>query len=183
MQTIDKQILKKFTAGEKAAFDMIYSAYSPGMYSICLRYTRCRDDAQDVLQEAFIKVYEKRSYYNTEMSIGAWIKTITIRTALNYIRQNYKLILTDSEQMFEQDATVNEETTVSSRKAELLKVLQELPDGYRTVFHLYTIDNLTHKEIAEHLGISEGTSKSQYFKAKKMIHEKLELTPKYNEAI
>jgi RNA polymerase sigma-70 factor (ECF subfamily) len=161
--------------GDKAAFDSIYAAYSSGMFGICLRYTRCHDDAQDVLQDSFIKLYQTRERFNPELSIGAWIKTITIRTALNYIKDHYRLILTDNDMKFDQIISEEEmDCDTQDLKEKLLQTLQKLPDGYRTVFNLYTIDNLTHKEIAEHLNISEGTSKSQYFKAKKMIHQLLE---------
>ena len=172
---IDKEVLTKFVQGEKGAFDQIYAAYSPGMFGICLRYTRCRDDAQDVLQDSFIKLYQTRERFNPELSIGAWIKTITIRTALNYIKDHYRLVLTDNDLKFDQ-IVIEEESEIDNRelKERLLQLLQQLPDGFRTVFNLYTIDNLTHKEIAEHLNISEGTSKSQYFKAKKMIQVLLE---------
>lgn len=172
---IKETVLTGFIHGEKGAFDTLYAAYAPGMYGICLRYTRCKDDAKDVLQESFIKIYEARNKYNPEFPIGAWIKTITIRTAINYIRQQYRFQLTDDESKF--DGPMNdpiEQDDQATLKKHLLNILQQLPDGYRTVFNLYTIDNLTHKEIAEYMGISEGTSKSQYSKAKKMIHSILE---------
>ena len=172
---IAKEVLIEFVQGQKQAFDKIYAAYAPGMFGICLRYTRCNDDAKDVLQESFIKIYQSREKYNVELPLGAWIKTITIRTALNYIKENYRMILTDDEMRFDR-SVFEEDHEDNSRdlKEKLLQVLQQLPDGYRTVFNLYTIDNLTHKEIADQLDITEGTSKSQYFKAKKMIHHLLE---------
>jgi len=163
-----------FSKGEKAAFDKIYAAFSASMFGVCLRYARCRDDAQDMLQESFIKLYNARESVNPEMPIAPWIKTITIRTALNYIQKNYSIVLIDNELKFDQAIfEVENELDKQALMDKLLKILQQLPDGYRTVFNLYTIDNLTHKEIAEYLSISEGTSKSQYFKAKKMIHELL----------
>lgn len=172
---LTNEILVDFVNGQKVAFDAIYAAYAPGMYGLCLRYTRCEDDAKDILQETFIKLYEKRELYNPELPFGAWIKTITIRAALNYIKQNYRFVLSDNDSHFD-EAIIDSDSDdlMSDYKTRLLNILQQLPDGYRTVFNLYTIDNLTHKEIAEYLNISEGTSKSQYFKAKKMIQEILE---------
>ena len=144
------------------------------MFSICLRYTRCNDDAQDVLQEAFIKIYNNRDKFDPERHIGAWIKTITIRAALNYIKDQSRYSLTDDEAVFDQP--VEETVSINDQvelKNKLMIVLNRLPDGYKMVFNLYAVDNLTHKEIAEYLNISEGTSKSQYSKAKKMIRELL----------
>jgi RNA polymerase sigma-70 factor (ECF subfamily) len=171
---ITSDIVIGFSKGEKAAFDKIYAAFSASMFGVCIRYARCRDDAQDMLQESFIKLYNARESVNPELPIAPWIKTITIRTALNYIQKNYSIILIDNELKFDQAIfEVENELDKQALMDKLLKILQQLPDGYRTVFNLYTIDNLTHKEIAEYLSISEGTSKSQYFKAKKMIHELL----------
>lgn len=167
---ITRDVIEAFIEGEKDGFDKIYEAYSPGMFVISLRYTRCNDDAQDVLQETFIKVYNHRDKYDIERPIGAWIKTITIRTALNYIKENYKFQLTDDESYFDGVIPMDPlEDDNQDLKTKLIAVLNKLPDGYRTVFSLYTIDNLTHKEIASYLGVKEGTSKSQYAKAKKMI--------------
>lgn len=145
------------------------------MYGICLRYTRCEDDARDVLQEAFIKVFSNQKQYDTQSSIGAWIKAITINTALTYIKKTYKYQLHEDDDVFDSMVWEDDDTSrTEDMKARLLAVLNKLPDGYRMVFNLFTIDNLTHKEIAGHLGISESTSKTQYFKAKKFIQKILE---------
>jgi RNA polymerase sigma-70 factor (ECF subfamily) len=171
---ITKEIVIGFSKGEKAAFDKIYAAFSASMFGVCLRYARCRDDAQDMLQESFIKLYNSRESINIDMPIAPWLKTITIRTALNYIKKNYSNILVENELKFDKAIMdVEDEVDKQELMEKLIKILQQLPDGYRTVFNLYTIDNLTHKEIADYLSISEGTSKSQYFKAKKMIQELL----------
>ena len=172
---ISEKVLIDFSKGEKYAFDEIYSSYASGMYGICLRYTRCEEDARDVLQETFIKVFSNQKQYRTDSPVGAWIKAITINTALAFIKKNYKYQLHEDESVF--DALVwNEEENsgVEDMKVKLMSILNRLPDGYRLVFNLFTIDNLTHKEIAEYLGISESTSKTQYFKAKKFIQKILE---------
>lgn len=173
---ITETILNDFRNGKKYAYDELYKLYAPGMFGICIRYTRCRDDAQDVLQEAFIKVFTQREKFVDNQSIGAWIKSITINTALTYIKQNYRMVLEDNEMKFdelviEEDDRQEEQETL---KQKLVQILNQLPDGYRTVFNLYTVDNLTHKEIAAYLNISENTSKTQFFKAKKMIQQLLE---------
>ncbi len=173
---IDSRTIEDFVAGKESGFSVVYNKYSPGMYAICCRYLRSKDDAEDVLQEAFIKIYNARESFDKNKSIGAWIKTITIRTALDFIKK--KKIFTDylnqeREPLFTtEDYTSNESN--HNFKDSLLNILKEIPEGYSTVFQLYVLDNLTHKEIAEYLGISEGTSKSQYSHAKKVIKRKLE---------
>lgn len=169
--------IEEFRDGKKAAFDDIYAAFSPWLYGLCLRYTRCDSDAQDVLQETFIRVYEARKSVDTQKPIAPWLKTITIRCALNYIRNNYKYIPKGDEDFIE-DLIENFENTDSwfdEKRERLLQALRKLPDGYRTVFSLHAIDQLTHKEIAGYLGISEGTSKSQYAKALSKLKEILDL--------
>jgi RNA polymerase sigma-70 factor (ECF subfamily) len=172
---ITEEISRKFKDGDRKAFDAVYAAFSAAMYGVCLRYTRCADDAQDVLQEGFIKVYKHCSQYSLDKPLAAWIKTIMINTALTYIKKTYRFELHDEERYFdEQHEMVFESDDQEILKKQLLAILNKLPDGYRTVFNLFVIENLTHKEIAEHLGVSENTSKTQYFKAKKMIQSLLE---------
>jgi len=145
------------------------------MYGVCLRYTRCADDAQDVLQETFIKVYRNCGQYSLDKPLAAWIKTITINTALSYIRKTYRFELHEDDIFFDEQQEMELATEDHELlKRQLLNVLNKLPDGYRTVFNLFVIENLTHKEIAEHLGISDNTSKTQYFKAKRMIQQLLQ---------
>ncbi len=170
---ITEDIEGQFKAGDKKAFDAIYAAYSRAMYGICLRYTRCADDAQDVLQESFIRIYRNCGQYSLDRSLTAWIKTIVINTALTYIKQNYRFELHEDDTVFDaqQHDVVFDEGEREALKRQLLVYLNKLPDGYRTVFNLFVLENLTHKEIAEHLGISENTSKTQYFKAKRMIQQ------------
>ncbi len=171
---VTKAIQEQFARGDKKAFDVIYSTFSPAMFGICLRYTRCRDDAQDVLQEAFIKIFRAAKTYTPEMPLASWIKKITINSALSYIKKNYRFILQDDESFFNQVEEIDlASDNFNELNQKLLHVLNQLPDGYRTIFNLFVIDNLTHKEISLYLEISENTSKTQFFKAKKMIKQLL----------
>ncbi len=174
---IDSRTIEDFVAGKESGFSVIYNKYSPGMYAICCRYLRSKDDADDVLQEAFIKIYNARKSFDKSKPIGAWIKTITIRTALDFIKKKKTFndyLNQEREPLFTtEDYTSNESN--HNFKDSLLNILKEIPEGYSTIFQLYVLDNLTHKEIAEYLGISEGTSKSQYSHAKKAIKRKLKL--------
>jgi RNA polymerase sigma factor (sigma-70 family) len=169
-----EELKKKFIQGNKQAFDWIYANYSKGMYSLCLRYTKNQDEAADILQESFIKVYEKRSLFNAEYEIGPWVKRIVINEAINHFRVNKRFELVEDDGYFEEAEEIIEMEDLSGVKEMLLSVLREMPEGYRTVFNMYVIDNLTHQEIAEYLGVSVNTTKTQLFKARKMIRAKLE---------
>lgn len=172
---ITNDIQEQFKKGDRKAFDTVYAAFSAAMYGVCLRYTRCADDAQDVLQEAFIRIYRNCGQYSTDKPLAAWIKTITINCALTYIKQTYRFELHEEDTYFDEQQEMSIETEDKEQlRQHLLKILAKLPDGYRTVFNLFVIENLTHKEIAEHLEITESTSKTQYFKAKRMIQQLLE---------
>lgn len=174
MSAISAKTIKDFCKGKKKAFDKIYHAYSPGMYAIALRYMKDEDEAKDVLQNSFIKLYNSREKFDPSGSIGAYIKRITINTALDEIRKKKKfepiennVVLSEEETEFELEDTSNQSYQ------QLLNLIQELPDGYRMVFNLFVFENLKHAEIAEYLDISVNTSKSQLMKAKRMLKEKL----------
>lgn len=168
---------KSFIRGEESAFKEVFLSFKAFVFGIALRYTRCKDDAEDVFQETFIAVYEKRERYDPTYPLQPWIQKIAVNTALNYIRNRYKFKLVEDLEYF--DSNISQELDLevedlSELKKKLLHFLGQLPEGYRVVFNLYAIDNLTHKEIAEYLNISEATSRSQLFKAKKMIKNLIE---------
>ncbi|MDF3029160.1 MAG: polymerase, sigma-24 subunit, subfamily [Fluviicola sp.] len=167
--------IEEFIKGNKKAFDWVYEKYAPSMFGICMRYANCRDDAQEILQETFIKVYENRGKMNPQLPLGPWIKTITIRTAINFLKSQKRMVLKENDDFFEapQESFV-QENEMKDEKSSLLKLLTEMPAGYRMVFNLFVLDNLTHKEIAEYLDITEGASKSQLSKAKSWIKINLE---------
>lgn len=168
------RLKKKFIDGSKKAFDLIYGQYCDAMYSICLRYTKNVDEAADILQDAFVKIYEKRQLYNPEYELGAWIKRIVINEAINHYRVNKRFDLVEEDNFFEEAEEPFELEESSNVKEVLMDVIRELPPGYRAVFNMYVLDNLTHKEIADYLGVSINTSKTQLSKARKMIRVKLE---------
>lgn len=170
------KLKKKFIRGNKKAFDIIYGDYSAAMYTICLRYTKNVDKAADILQEAFIKVYQKRELFNPTYDLGGWIKRIVINEAINNYRQEKKFEFVEDDLYFEAEddqEILIEEDGINLRKT-LDEILESIPDGYRTVFSLYVFDNLKHQEIAEYLDISINTSKTQLAKARRLIRLKLE---------
>lgn len=166
-----EKLKKKFSEGNRRAFNIVYDNYCDAMFAICLRYTKNRDEAADILQDSFIKIFEKCKTYNPEFEIGGWIKKIVINTAINYLRKNKRFDLTDNFDAFENTEEINdfEIENTNGLYENLLDILKDIPIGYQTVFNLFVFENLSHQEIADYLNISVNTSKSQLFKSRKMI--------------
>ena len=148
----------------------LYDQYACRMLTVCMRYSKSREDAEDILQEAFVKVFNKIESFRKESSLGYWIKRIVINTALNYHRKSVYLYphfdIDDMHQLGDDEVLVSD-----YNYRDLLKLLQTLPQGCQVIFNLYAIEGYKHKEIAELLNISEGTSKSQYARAKSLIKD------------
>lgn len=150
------------------------------MLFVCLRYVNDRDTAQEIVQEGFIKVYDKMSSFDLTGSFDAWIKRVMINTCIDYIRKNNKynfVELTDSNNSV-LDEEEDFELEYELKRELALESIQKLSPAYKTVFNLYYVDDLSHKEIAEKLGISEGTSKSNLAKAKLRLKQIIENTIK-----
>lgn len=166
----NEKLKRKFIRGNKKVFDTIYMDFSSAMYSICLRYTKNTDEAADILQDSFIKIYENRKSFKPEFELASWIKRIVINTAIDHYNKNKKMVLIEDDAYFEMEVEASIEVESSETiKSNLIEILQLLPGGYRTVFNLYVIDNLTHNEISDFLNISVNTSKSQLSRARKML--------------
>ena len=156
------------------AQEELYKRYSRVLFSICLKYSSNYADAEDVLQDAFLTIFDKIQQYKAKGSFEGWLKRVTINTALQRYRKPSLLEIVSNENIKDNDATVAvEEERVSLDF--LLSIIQQLPDRYRLVFNLYVLDGYSHKEIAEMLGISDGTSKSNLARARHILKEKIEL--------
>jgi RNA polymerase sigma-70 factor (ECF subfamily) len=153
---------------------LLYNQFSKKMFGVCLRYAKDNEEAQDILQDGFVKVFNKIGKFKKEGSLEGWIRRIMVNTALDQIRKNKKesshVEMDRVEFMLKGESYIIE----SLMAEDLLKMLQELPFGYRTVFNLFAIEGYSHKEIAEELGISENTSKSQFSRAKSFMKKVLE---------
>jgi len=163
----------RFKKGSRKAFSVVYDKYCDAMYVVCLRYTKNTDEAADILQESFIKIHEKCKSFNTEYELGGWIKKIVVNTAINHIRYNKRFELVDDFDSFDNEAFFLDDgfdlEDSNDLQKNLLTILKEIPVGYQTIFNLFVFENLSHKEISDYLSISESTSKSQLFKARKLI--------------
>ena len=149
------------------------------MYAVCLRYPRTPADAADILQEGFLKVYSKLEQFQFQGSFEGWIRRIMVNTALRtYQKQRFDHEYTGYEQL--PDAPVDPDAISALSEAELLRVISQLPEGYRVVFNLVAIEGYSHAEVAETLGIQESTSRSQLTKARRWLCEQIDILYKIN---
>jgi RNA polymerase sigma factor (sigma-70 family) len=162
----------------------LYERYSTPMFRVLLRYARDRSEAEDMLQDGFIRVYRDMNQFRGEGALGGWVRRIMVNTALSHLRKQRDFIRDVADYMpFENQLRTDEDFSARIDAELLMRLLQELPPGYRAVFNLYAIDGFSHEEIAEQLGITVGTSKSQLFKARdflKKILAKSYFEPKHD---
>ncbi len=173
MENIE-HIIKGCVDGKRDCQKMLYDKFSSKMFYVCLRYSKSREDAEDVLQEGFIKIFKNIAIFKLEGSFEGWIRRIMVNCAIDQIRkQKEAKIFNDIDTI-----AINHESDFVAdsrlKEKELLALIKALPIGYQTVFNLYVIEGYSHKEIAEMLNISEGTSKSQLSKAKEQLRYQLQ---------
>jgi RNA polymerase sigma-70 factor (ECF subfamily) len=171
----EKKLVKQCKRKNARAFDRLYNRYSPVLFAICMRYASNKTEAEDMLQESFLTIFNKIDSYRYQGSFEGWLKRITVNTAINIIRKNARsLQMTMTKDEYHE--VVAQESDVISQMSEkdILNCIQHLPSGYRTVFNLYVIEGYKHKEIAEMLNISENTSRTQLIKARKALKLEME---------
>ena len=181
-------IIEGCIAGKRTEQCLLYKKFAPTMMGVCLRYSQNREEAEDILQEGFLKVFQNLRTFRKEGSLEGWIKRIMINHALNQFRKNRRNpFLEDIEEINETEILDHDE---SSRAIDpvpeetLISLIQSLPQGYRVVFNLYVMEENSHKEIAEALNISENTSKTQLMKARRLLRKKLlNLNPMKNSLV
>jgi RNA polymerase sigma factor (sigma-70 family) len=156
--------------GNRRMQEELYRRFSPRMYGVCLRYAGNAEEAEDILQDGFIKVYNKLGSFRREGSFEGWIRRIFVNTAIEHFRRKKYL----------QPVTEKEESTLEGNylsvldelaERDIMGLVQQLSPGYRTVFNMYVVEGYTHKEIGDIMGISEGTSKSQLSRAKVILQD------------
>lgn len=170
----DEELVKGCVSKKPAAQKLLFEQFSRKMMGVCIRYADRREEAEDMLQNGFIRVFEKIETFKGTGSLEGWIRKIVVNESLTYLRKNKAMKLNididGAEYMIPGNNPIGEHTN----EKDLLKVIQQLPIGFRTVFNMYAIEGYTHKEIAEQLGITEGTSKSQYSRAKTHLQNMLQ---------
>lgn len=151
----------------------LYKLYSSKMYGLCLYYAKDYTEAQDVLQDGFIKIFEKIKQYTGKGSFEGWMRRVFVNTALERFRKKKLLFTVDDEDSNVVDNLVHEEIESQINANELLEIIKTISPQYKLVFMLYSIEGFTHKEISDELGISVGTSKSNLARARKILQEKV----------
>jgi len=148
----------------------LYRRFSPRMYAVCLRYAGNPEEAEDILQEGFIKIFKKLGSFRSEGSFEGWIRRIFVNTAIEHFRRKrYLQPVTEKEENSVEGSYLSVLDNLAER--DIMKLIQQLSPGYRTVFNMYVVEGYTHKEIGDMLGISEGTSKSQLSRAKVILQQ------------
>ncbi|MEI6455483.1 MAG: RNA polymerase sigma factor [bacterium] len=170
----EREIVERCLKNDVRAQELFYSRFAGKMFGVCLRYAGNPMEAEDILQEGFIRSFLNLHRFRFEGSLEGWVRRTMVNTAINHYKKQLK---------FQKDVELNEAYTLATIQddalsrlsmEELLKIIQGLPLGYRTVFNLYVMEGYTHREIGNLLGISENTSKSQYSRARNAIMNRLE---------
>lgn len=168
----EKQLIKSCVRGNSSAQANLYRKHSPKMFSICLRYSSDYHQAEDILQEGFVKIYRNLAKFRGDGSFEGWMRRIFVNTAIEKFRKkNYLYPILDS--VTPSQVSLKDEAIGSLAAQDLMSLVNNLSPGYKTVFNLYAIEGFTHKEIAQKLGISEGTSKSQLARARYILQDKV----------
>lgn len=167
---ITEQLINDCKKNNSKAQEQLYRHYAPKMFTVCLKYSRSYVEAQDNLQEAFLLVFEKIKQFEFKGSFDGWIKKVFINHILQQYRNTTFLSLVDEN--ITEEVEIEYDNEIST--AFLMKIIQELPDRYRLVFNLSVFEHYTHQEIADALGITVGTSKSNLSRAKMILKEKIE---------
>ena len=169
----EEQLIKGCKNNDALAQRKLFDLYAKKMMGICLRYAKSREDAEDVLQEGFVRVFKKIGSFKKEGSFEGWMRRVFVNISIEAYRRD-KSTLHDSIETDGLDIAIPAGIIEQLSVQDILEAIKTLPTGYQTVFNLYAIEGYGHKEIAEQLGISEGTSKSQYHGAKKHLQKMIQ---------
>jgi|TARA_R110000737_G_scaffold33607_1_gene51908 RNA polymerase sigma factor (sigma-70 family) len=169
-----ESLIRKCIRGEAVAQRRLFDSLAPKMLSICIRYLGNKEEAEDVCQISFVKLFSNLKDYNNEGSFDGWVRRIFVNTCLDQLRKNkktkYDVPMDDVDYRLENNDYILERMEA----ADLMKIVEQMPPGYRTVFNLFAVEGYSHREIAERLEIAENTSKSQFKRARTHLMNSLE---------
>ena len=167
----EKQLIEGCVNSDRRAQKALYDKYSRRMMAVCLRYVKDQEDARDLLQEGFVKLYTNIHKFSGEGSFDGWVRKIFVNCALERLRQNDILKNANDISDIDYADIPDDEATSDISSDEIMMYVRSLPDGFRTVFNMFAIEGFSHKEIGAELNISESTSRSQYMRARKMLQK------------
>lgn len=165
----EHRLVKDCLKGRAAAQKLLYETHAPAMLAICYRYTKSLADAEDVLQDGFVKAFKNLQQYKGDGELGAWLRRIMVTTAINFLKKASRYqseLLFGDEQLH---AVSTHEPQVMLEAKELADLIRQLPAGYQTIFNMHAVEGYSHVEIGRMLGISEGTSRSQYARGRALL--------------
>jgi RNA polymerase sigma factor (sigma-70 family) len=169
-----KNIINGCLKGNRRDQELLYRRHAPKLYSVCLQYSSNDEEARDILQEGFIKVFENLVHYKHEGSFEGWVRKIIVNTALEKFRSKHNLYRVDDiDTIPEPDAEPDNNDYAGLEAVDLMEIIRELPPKYRMVFNLYAIEGYSHKEISQMIKISEGTSKSNLSRARVILQRRV----------
>lgn len=166
----ERSLLEKARSGNREAQHALYESMAPTMLAVCRRYIPDLHYAEDVMIEGFVKVFQRLESYRFEGSFEGWVRRIMVRQAIDFLRKKQFVVF---EEEVPEPVTIQWQSSDFLEVEEIEKMIDSLPEGYRTVFVLYAVEGYKHSEIAAMLDISESTSKSQLYKARKLLQEYL----------
>jgi len=168
------QLLKDCLKLKPEAQRKLYEHFAPLMLGVCFRYSKSMNDAEEILQEGFVKVFSRLDQFKGEGELGGWIRKIMVNTALTYLKTNQKYRYELSYDEMPLHVVSTENPAVDLQTKELAELIRQLPTGFQTIFNLHAVEGYKHSEIASMLGINEGTSRSQYARARILLIEWIE---------
>lgn len=179
-----KKIIKGCLAGNRRDQELLYRRHAAKLYAVCLQYSGNDEEARDILQDGFIKIFDNLVNYKHEGSFEGWMRKIVVNTALEKFRSRHSLYRVDDIDLIpEPDADPDTEDYSGLEAVDLLDIIRELPPKYRMVFNLFAIEGYSHKEISEMVSISEGTSKSNLSRARIILQKKVTLYTGVNKKV
>ena len=170
----DYDLVRACIKGNPRAQKALFDKYAQKMFSVCLRYMRKTEEAEDALQDSFIKIFCKLPNFKYEGVLEGWIRRIVVNSCLDQIRKNSKFLNDVQAEEVEYKLDQNSFIVENLMAQDLMNLIQKMPDGYRLVFNMFAIEGFSHQEISEHLGITESTSKSQYLRARAYLRDRIE---------
>ena len=163
------KLIQACISGDRHSQSQLYEFFAPKMFAVCLRYSKNKEEAEEILQEGFVQVFRSLRTFKCEGSFEGWIRKIMVYCSIKQFRKRAKMNPLVNIEFVDTAEMDNEDIIARLGRKELLKMIQALPPAYRMTFNLYVFEGMKHREIAEQLGISEGTSKSNFFDAKAIL--------------